>query len=278
MRVRKFLPGEAPTKDLAWSLTIQGKLVQLRRTSDQVVSRPPRPHGPIRGYSPQARMRALRTVARIDWAACQPSVFVELGYPDSVVALRYEERTRQLELFRKSVERHLGRKVFIFWRWEWEIRKSGIYKGFICPHVHLMICRVRYICRDLLRGWWRRVLDVSGPLHTDVRKIYGADGAGRYLTRYITKTLSLGNVTDPEGNAPDGKSWGIFRRGLVPWCEERIYPGLPETEVEFLKTIARNKFAWYGQHGEMGFTLLGGSYPVDLNSRYFSGLDRGETC
>jgi hypothetical protein len=220
----------------------------------------------------------LQTVARIDWPSCSPAVFVELGYPDEVIEWEHDGRAKQLELWRRRLERDLGRKMPIFWRWEWEIRKSGGYKGFLAPHIHLVIMNTRFIPMDKVNRWWKEVLGWRGFVHTDVRKIVGADGAGRYLTKYLTKSFPLVIVTKPDGFPPNGRAWGLLRRNLVPWAEEMVYPGLPEGEIEWLRSVARASFPWYGKYGEFGFTKLGKRFADELRDKYFSGLDRGKAC
>jgi hypothetical protein len=199
----------------------------------------------------------LKCIARIDWGRVPYGVFITLTYPDDHESPDHNLRTYHRSRFLRELEHHLGREVSVLWRSEFQKRKSGKRKGQIRPHFHLMCLGVRFVAADAVRRWWRGILDCQGPLATDVRGVSGAEGCGRYLAKYISKTSSLDNAAYLNNRWMVGRSWGLTRQSLVPWAP--VVKDHEVTEEEYNLALSVWQQMWDTQFMPMqeSFTILG---------------------
>jgi len=199
----------------------------------------------------------LKVIAKIDWGRVPYGVFITLTYPDGYWTRDYHQRTIDRSRFIRDLEKHLGREVSVLWRCEWQKRKSGQKKGEIAPHLHLMCLGVRFVAANVVRQFWRGVLQVAGPLATDVRGVTGKEGCGRYLAKYISKTPSLDNAAYLNRPWMAGRHWGITRPSLVPWAD--VEHDREISEEEYHNAVAAYLEAVPGMpaNAQESFTLLG---------------------
>jgi len=199
----------------------------------------------------------LKTLARVDWDAVGPSLFVTLTYPDECIRETIAERTRDRSLFWKGIENYLGRKVAAFWRLEWKRRLSGSRKGEWCPHLHLIVLNVAFIACGDLRAIWRNVVAAENSLATDVQKISGAKSVAKYVSKYCAKlpeSLSLDIVSYLNVK---GRHWGILRRNLVPWHERHVFRVSELRHQRLLENAAAMVIPWFVRDSGEGFSLFG---------------------
>ena len=160
----------------SYSLTIQGELVQLRYR-DGLVHPPPRAkRSSIASLSPASRQRAYRALARVNWPDCMPGQFVTLTYPDDLIPHKPEVRTEQRARMQQYIDRFAKRPVPMFWRAEWEVRKSGMYYNSLIPHWHIMCLTINNLAKEQVREWWRTIIGSPPWVEVDVREIYGMGG------------------------------------------------------------------------------------------------------
>ena len=259
--------------EVHWFLTIQGQCTEVsRRLKFSQVPVPPR-RGVCGDFSPQSRMRVLREMARINWYSCGPCVFVQLGYPDSVIESSHIERSKQRFLWHRYLEKSMGAQIPIVWRCEWEPRKSGKYKGYLVPHFHLILVGVSYIPKEDIRRWWQLSIKSKGHLHTDIRRIYDAEGVSRYVTSYMAKSSSLGNGTYHNKHVTVGRQWGFMRGSKIPRYPLEVQRELDDGEVPALQAMAKDKWPDYGKHYEGGFTLFGLDTAQEIKTKFGGGVD-----
>jgi hypothetical protein len=245
-------------RPVEWHVEIQGRVVRFFRSGAVMPKRTVFDRKVVGPWSIQSRMRLLRLLNRIDYPRLGKSVFVTLTYPDSCQPKRYAERTRHRAKFLRWMEESLGREISVLWRVEWEERKSGAYTGKLRPHFHLMVFGVARLDWCDVRECWRDCIGAGkGPLKTWVRSIYNEDGACRYLSKYVAKYRSLDIVTYLHNEWEFGRHWGVTRPSLVPMCPVVLARQLSASEIRNVKAFARARNPWYGQNGEIGFTLLG---------------------
>lgn len=199
----------------------------------------------------------LQLIAKVDWTKVGDSVFITLTYPDEVADLGQKQRALHRQRFFKNIEDYIGTQVAVMWKTEWQPRKTGIHKGELRPHYHLMVLDVRYIPYDEVRAWWRHILQVEGYLATDVRRITGPQGAGKYLAKYVSKSSSLDNVLNHNGEKPSGRMWGLTRPSLVPMARVECDRELTAEEVQILQASQQKLKADYDPLLGNGFTGLG---------------------
>jgi len=261
-----------------WSVEIQGSLVRVKMCDGRRRRMPKTKRRRITFLSSQSRQRAFRALARVDWQALLPGQFVSLTYGDNDMAWDRDLRTEQRARIQQYIERKAGRPIPMFWRSEWEVRKSGRWAGYIMPHWHLMVLTYNQLDEEQVRRWWMRIINASEYTQVDVREIYGIDGCARYLVYYVAKSASLDYVPYVNIFRSHGRQWGFHRDPLIPRHPLTVVEDLPEDELEFLKGFARETFAWYGEYGEYGFTMYGKDLADILQNRYGKGVVFEPNC
>lgn len=219
-------------------------------------SKPPT-RGPIRKFSDQARMRMIRECLKINWELTLPALFITLTTPDDIADTSPAERTTQREMFRRRLETHIGRKVPILWRIEWKRRRSGMLKGKLIHHFHLLVCNVEYIHWRLIRKWWALSIGAKGILKTWVERVESPLKCANYMQKYMSKVPSLDYAPYLNNNNNIGRQWGIMRRPQMPYSVRQQVFYLWDEDMEWLSSVASEKIQEFGKYGPMSFTLFG---------------------
>ena len=162
--------------------------------------------GRITHFSKGARRRILRLVASLKRS--EVPVFCTLTYPD-IFPKSPQVWKRDLDTFFKRLLRQFPRGIII-WRMERKERQTGLSKGEIAPHFHLLVYNVPYI---YLLGWisaaWYQVVDSGDERHfragTRVEPVRSVRGVLYYTSKYICKQEN----DELEGI---GRLWGIVGR------------------------------------------------------------------
>jgi len=238
-------------------VVIQGELIELSHVKLNKAPRLPGKRGLIKGFTPSARLRMLRTLATVDWNDVPDSLFITLTYPDSRLRGTPKHRSRDRYLFHRSMENYLGRKVGALWRVEWIDRKSGEFEGSWQAHVHLIVFDCKFIPWQKVRSWWRAALAVDGPLSTTIERIEGGGKkAAYYVSKYCGKKqpdLSL----DIASYLNTGRAWGITRKELVPVHQRIVHRITDPRELQLLENGAAMTFPYFIRGVDEGFSLFG---------------------
>lgn len=258
----------SPEQSEHWYLKVQGNATQVSRKLNFSKIPPRVLRGRITAFSRQARMRMLRFVAHCNWPAIGKSLFITLTYPDSHARETVAARGMHKSLFFRYAEKFLGRQVPALWRVEWKPRQSGEYTGIVVPHFHLLVCGVRYLHWARVRAWWRQILEVKGPLCTDVQGIEGEGGVADYVAKYAGKIASLDIGTYQSSVDPSGRHWGVRRKSAIPTHPVAILRQIFEAEVEWCQMIATGVFPRYNPLLDGGFTLLGREYAARFSDEF----------
>lgn len=245
--------------EFTWALRIQGNCVELFRKQNLPGLPLQVPRGVVTMFSRSARMRMLRLIAKINWQEVGNSTFVTLTYPDSHYDRKNALRTMDRSQFIRDLEKFTHKKIPVLWRCEWQPRKTGTHRGLFVPHFHLLVFGVPFIPHQEVRQWWRRILDVKGSLATDVRKVVGIDGAGRYLAKYVSKYTSLDNGAYLNNPWMTGRHWGLTRPSLVPRALVEEDCLIDAFEADMLRQWFAERNPYYKEFGLGGFTALGES-------------------
>lgn len=248
---------DAPFPDANCYVTIQGNCIEVHKRQTWSPSAKAEERGEVTDFSRQSRMRMMRALAKIKWPACGKSVFLTLTYPDAVRVGENSDRKTQREKLVKRIEYSLGRPISTIWRLEWKMRLSGRDVGEYAPHYHIAALGVPFIDKDELRKMWRDILDVDGPLCTDVKAIDQGDGMGRYLSKYVSKYVSLDNSTYRENPWMHGRHWGITRKPGIPMYHQIVNRKCTPREIELLNQLGASIFQGYGKTFNGSFTLFG---------------------
>lgn len=244
-----------PTKSCHCIIT--GSLLEITYTSNKEEYRLPGRRGVVKGFTPAARLRMMRTVAMIDWRDAKASLFVTLTYPDSVAEREMKTRTRDRYIFLRSMENYLERKVGVLWRLEWIPRKSGTLVGKMMPHVHLIVFGVDYVPYLLINEWWKNALRVDGHVSTYVVRIRGGKDVGKYVTKYCSKPCQSPSLVNATYLHNVGRHWGIHRRTHFPWCERFVLRCLTKEQVALAENAACMTFRYFERGQEQGFSIFG---------------------
>lgn len=247
----------SPDQQNNWYLRVQGNCTEVFRILNYSTIPSDTKRGQVGAFSRESRMSLLRLVNRIDESKIGKSSFISLTYPDSWLYIGNKRRSTHRAQFLKKMEYHVGKEVGSLWRTEWKPRKSGDNIGVLAPHYHFMAFNVPFIAKEELRRWWREILDVEGPLSTDVRKIKDWRMASIYIGKYIAKESTLDITAYRNNPYMRGRHWGTTRKHLLPMADVTTSRQLNEREIELAQLYAGEKFKNYDPERGGGFTLFG---------------------
>lgn len=180
--------------------------------------------GVIRVWSRASRMRALRTIAAVDWSAVGPLIMITLTYHEPPTDGRRVKR--DMEAFKKRWERRWGRPVGV---WKLEFQRRG------AAHIHLWVRRPAAPLEEV-RMWlsdaWAGIVK-QGDAHrragTSLNPWCGSPV--RYVRKYLSKVSKEYQHEVPEWFKSVGRWWGLW--GVRP-CWRRV-----EISVESFYRIRR---------------------------------------
>ncbi len=187
----------------------------------------------VKEFTPASRRRLMVTLNSIDRSRVPKPFFVTLTWHESWPHTS-EGRQRQLDALLKRLERVWGHFPSV-WRVEWKERKTGLHKGQVAPHVHLLIFldpehvvggylpkkQLQHAAETRLRNRiafsWNELVAAGDEDHLKVavrRKtctlVESWKGANAYASKYMSKLESF----DP-GSAGIGRNWGARRKDLL---------------------------------------------------------------
>lgn len=210
------------------TLTVQGKLVTWKDNAITAEVVRPGKRGECKGFSKSSRFRMLKMIATIDWEKALPCLFLTLTYPDRCGFQNSKQLTQDRSVFWRYLEAYLGQQVPAVWRTEWKVRQSGENEGHFMPHVHMLIMQCRFISYKWIRWHWRKTLRIWGRPNVQVEACDNSAKSAIYVAKYAGKEndplLGYGTYL----NSTSGRSWGVFRRNLVPMC--------PITQIDLANT------------------------------------------
>lgn len=238
-------------------LIIQGKLVQYKARKPYRKGAKRGVRGKVFGMSEASRMRLLKKLATWDWDSIGYSLFLTLTYPDERAMPLRDARNKHRYLIHRDIESNLGREVPCLWRVEYEVRKSGRHVGKPCPHWHLLLLGVEYMSCTDVNMWWRRIIDWKEYVRTEVKATTRAEGAARYIGKYLAKGSSSNSLVYASYHNDSGRHWGILREELIPVCEKIVIDRLIDTESEWLLEFAERFLPGVDSRVNTSFTLLG---------------------
>ena len=240
----------------------QGKLLSVGISQNK--SSTPHNHGRsiVRGFTPASRLRLLKFVATVNWSAITAGVFVTLTYPDCVSERKSDQRNRDRYLFHRYVEKKEKKQVAGVWRVEFMPRKSGQRKGEVAPHLHLLLFGVRFIAKEQVRAWWRKILGVQGPLATHIDAMNEGSKASLYIAKYMGKQQDINALDNLAYLNIRGRHYGFIRKGLIPMMPKETLINLTDEQIERLWAEGRGRL--FSLHHEIkeSFALLGDAADV----------------
>ncbi len=205
--------------------------------------------GVVTGFSSASRRRLMRIIASLERG--ERPMFVTMTYPD-IFPGDLARWKRDIDVFGKRLAREYPLAGFL-WRIEFKERMSGVSRGLIAPHFHLLVYGASY--RDLL-GWvpkaWWSVVGSGNVDHlragTRVEHIYSWGGIMRYVGKYIAKEEDY-----PPGW--QGRVWGIIGRASLPWAVEVIVSLTGEESIKLVR-LGRKMIKAGGRTFSYGLTWI----------------------
>jgi hypothetical protein len=184
----------------------------------------------------------MRLLATLD-SDTRPHL-VTLTFPDTYSAYQKpEDWKRLINVFQMRFSRAFPEGSYI-WRLETVERKSGLHKGEIFPHFHLLVFGVEY---NRLRFWvpgaWYETVG-TGDIHhlnagTQVARVLSRNGVFRYASKTVAEKMSreLGKTVQALGKV--GRWWGIaFRENFSRFIS-------PAEDLEIEDSEAVNLIRYY---------------------------------
>lgn len=244
--------------DLDWRVEITGDVLAVKAAFLQAPRTPVKQRGQInKGFTYGSRKRMLITTSKIDWSRVTTGLFVTLTYPDDVECVDSRDRNKHRYRFMRDMENHLSSRCGAIWRIEWKKRLSGLNKGKYRPHFHLIIFNVRYIPYKTINLAWKKAIGAKGHVNTDVKRLGDKRHHAVYIAKYAAKVDPLLSLDSLANLNNLGRHWGVHRRNQIPWHKTTVYDGLNDQQIERLKQIGYDTFAWYGEYAELGYTAFG---------------------
>lgn len=248
-------PGSA--NELYWRVEITGDLIECKAQFLRPPRGLPKRRGTCKGFTRASRLRMLKMVSKIDWKNITRGLFITLTLPDACWPMDSSRRTQARHVFLRDLERRLGKPCGALWRIEWQKRQSGVNRGKFLPHFHLIIPGVQFVPWQFINDRWKAALGHRGIVVTDVRRLSDKSMHQVYIAKYAAKLPSLSSLDYLSYLNIDGRHWGVHRPSLIPKHKTVVYDGLSDERVEALKSLAREKFSWYGEYAELGFSMFG---------------------
>lgn len=236
-------PGKAPPRDpripptLA-TVTLQGTLLQVIVNLPHYRKEPPKRRRAIVGFTRPARLRMLKTIARIDWRNVGRSLLITLTYPDDLTDRTYKERSADRTKFMMGLEVIVGRPLAGLWRTEWVTRKSGAREGQLAPHHHIVVMRCAWVDWREVRHLWARTIGWQGYVATNVRGTFNGEHAARYAAKYAAKAEVVSSLDYASYLQMTGRHWGMMRKPLIPWAKEHNFTDCAREHIERAMEVA----------------------------------------
>lgn len=243
--------------DEKWTLHVQGSCVVVKHRLGMPFPVETPIRSPVVEFTRASRMRLLRTLNRIEWRNIMHSLFITLTYPDTVEYLKYSSRNKHRAIFLRHLESYLGCKVGVIWRCEWKERLTGVRKGKLAPHLHLIVFGHTYIHHKKINVMWKKAISHKKSVSTHVAAVTGHQGALRYLAKYVSKEHYLDISAYLNNGIQVGRHWGMARRSVIPWAEVVLNHELTSDEVALLQALEETVNPAYDPALAAGFTLLG---------------------
>lgn len=240
-----------------WTVEITGDTVDVHAWENDYVAQRGGRRGKIVGFSRASRKRMLMFVSKINWGKVNDGVFITLTWPDKYIPKSSYEMNYLRHRFLRYMENHLVKKVGAIWRIEWVIRKSGSLEGTVQPHIHLIVFGTTFVHGACVREWWRKCIDASGPLCTDVRSLTSKRMHQVYIAKYAAKMPDDPSLDYVAYLNIRGRHWGYHRRELIPMHESRKVVVNNPNNVAALRRLAAKVLPWYDTRYDSGFSLFG---------------------
>lgn len=254
---RKPVALHCPPQTTVYDLRVCGNLVECQETWNWQQT-PREKRGTVSElFTRASRLRMLKEIAQIHWLDTIRYSLITLTYPDSVAFRSLERHTIDRSRFVRDLERTVGKPIGILWRKEWKERQSGLYKGQMCPHWHLLCFDMPWVDHKEIRGLWRSILAHGGPVATDVREARSGKLAAFYASKYAAKasSCSLDNVAYL--NYRWGRPWGFLRKGSISYYEPKIIRNLSPDEFALVRQLAASQWKGIKRNDTQGFSLFG---------------------
>lgn len=186
---------------------------ELRRQQNK-----PAPRGKITEFSRKSRKRMIEAIAQ-KREHIRP-LFVTLTYPDEIwfdLWMDGRDLNDHLQSFIERLKRAFP-EAGMMWRKEAETRKSGLNKGKVAPHLHLIIDGllhdVAWIRQEFSR-WWTEIIragQLKKAVRVDVQVAKSRRHSYYYVSKYVSK-VGHANVKKSkfleENEGKFGRHWGV---------------------------------------------------------------------
>lgn len=245
-----------PTQKIIYDLRVCGQLVECRETWNWNQT-PSEKRGECREpFSAASRLRMLKEIAQIHWRDDIRYSLITLTYPDALTRRTVGRQTLDRSRFTRDLERLVGTKISMLWRKEWKHRLTGVHKGKLAPHWHLLCFRMPWVDHRDVRKLWRACLAHGGRVATDVREASSGEQAAVYAAKYAAKRTSCSLDYATYLNTGFGRAWGFVRKHLISYYKPTLIRGLSEDELALATQLAQS--IWPGVHcnGTGAFTIF----------------------
>lgn len=242
---------------LLWTIELQGERIELKQHLADYKPVCNHKRGNVCHFSARSRMRMLKFVAGVKWQENMAGHFLTLTYPDVTFLKRRCNRNVHRFVFARHLERIWNRSVATMWRTEWLPRKTGIYAGQMCPHMHMIVFGEGELGEEQCRHLWQRTIGETEFVSIDVQPLHDAKKAGIYVSKYCAKLPDQHLLDKVSYLNTFGRHWGVTNRENIPSHERVMFLDLSWECVADLERMQRTYHTDYDAVKDAGFTMLG---------------------
>ena len=249
-----------------FEVVAQGDLFKVKylKTSTNKISPPTAKRGHVTKFSAKSRKRMLEKVATLlRDVVCH---FVTLTYTDDSIPNDSKQLQSHMRAFFERLRRNNPVSSGV-WRIEIEPRKSGRWKGYAAPHIHMLLFSPKIGLPEIdnphYSGWihetWSEILTASYGFdvapRTDHKVVHGSLGVRKYTAKYAAKAQQSLLVDLPYSHG--GRYWGVFNSEFLPSAEAIKFTvaGHKQAFYEIRRSIRRAGRSVEKKRGKQGFKV-----------------------
>lgn len=231
------------------AIEAQGHLLALTNKS-AYMKQPDVTRGKVAGFSPAARLRLIRRMARVN---ASEAIFLTLTFPE-----RYPDAPEAKDRLRAFWERCRRRWPRVAAIWRMEAQRRG------APHFHILLFNIPFMPIEKIRQWWEEInadLVAADPIQIDIKKLRNARRVMAYVSKYTAKleehqfrSYDAELFLDDGVYLHAGRLWGVHNKAHLPTRIRHFITvsGVPDELFTAVKELMRSEWRYLNEMPDRG--------------------------